>query len=854
MKIYTYLQYDWLRKFTHLSAIWLVLYSMKKYINERSCNAFCSQLQFLNPSHIKVKMSQDQNELDRAIDSIVQAGMEDQPFDLETFFAPLPDTIIQLWEAEDARQAQLDAEEHQRWPTHTTIWPGRNLHTPVLMIPSESISMPYENIIAPLDDGFTNFMPQVELPSEESSTIIPPEEPIAAVQENIRAIAISPKDVATVPNTIIPPRKTRAECLAQRRPKRKTRAECLEEVRIKRGRRAGGDVSQFQDADNGWLCEAAAKASEAMNSEDDDWLVAAAVECEPAILPPVPVIAGLVADTEHGADAVVAGQRMRLEAEAEAVVVANHIDEVIEAVVGRRIEQRGGALDRTAPNVSYCDICNRRIRYCERDRHMQDFHGLHVCNRCGARSNSRAEFAEHKRICPQRPFAHYLPDSNYFFVFINEALDGSILNYACHPKRVSTDLAVCMTEFSNYATKILARFVIDGNLKFNTFVKVTFYKALSPDVTIQAHFNKGRKNGLHMIRNLQDVATNLEFEIQALTDWVEYYANRASNWLVQSIDLVELTVHKPEELAGGCERKVSIPKNVSARSILNLLYAPSNQCFKFVVLAALHYKEIENRERRYSANTYMTYENECDFSGLAFPVKAYDIAIFEHQNPQIAVYAHQHVNNKSKCLYKSIQPEAEKNIHLFLHDNHWMPITHLSGFYREGRASKYYICERCIKSFCSPKLYRAHVDEPCRGDRAVQRETIPENAELKFTDFEKCTSVPYVMYADIEAVLSELEPVEGANTIKTHAHLPAAIGNMMIMIHDGKEYHEKYVEHVGPDCIVQFIDYIEEMCCKIDSWERQFYTRCEADRTEYDKIVFAGATTCYICEAFFTAC
>src|SRR5277367_7178079 len=102
-------------------------------------------------------------------------------------------------------------------PTHeyTTIWPGRNLHTPVLEIPSvESIVMPYENIIAPvamLDNGFVNLwadhMPQVEAPSEEPiavalivapvSTIIPPEEPISAAQENIiavPAIAITSKD------------------------------------------------------------------------------------------------------------------------------------------------------------------------------------------------------------------------------------------------------------------------------------------------------------------------------------------------------------------------------------------------------------------------------------------------------------------------------------------------------------------------------------------------------------------------------------------------------------------------------------------------------------------------------------
>ena len=120
--------------------------------------------------------------------------------------------------------------------------------------------------------------------------------------------------------------------------------------------------------------------------------------------------------------------------------------------------------------------------------------------------------------CAQRPFVYYLPDSPYFNVHINEALDGSIINYVCQPKEVVNDLATCMVEFSNYATQILVRFINDGNLKFNTFAKATFYKALNPDVTIQAHFNKGLKNALHMIRNACDMRANLEFEIQALSD------------------------------------------------------------------------------------------------------------------------------------------------------------------------------------------------------------------------------------------------------------------------------------------------------------------------------------------------
>src|SRR5277367_6156905 len=120
-------------------------------------------------------MCQDnsQHELDRAIASIVQAGMEDQPFDLEAFFAPLPDSIIAVWDAEEARQARLDAEEQQLRLDNgfTNLWAGRNLHTPILELPSEEpIAIPQENIIA-----------------APVSTIIPSEGSIALPQENIIA-------------------------------------------------------------------------------------------------------------------------------------------------------------------------------------------------------------------------------------------------------------------------------------------------------------------------------------------------------------------------------------------------------------------------------------------------------------------------------------------------------------------------------------------------------------------------------------------------------------------------------------------------------------------------------------------
>src|SRR5277367_3871964 len=97
-------------------------------------------------------MSQDlsQQELDRAIASIVQAGAEDQPFDLEAFFAPLPDTIINVWDAEEARQARIDEEERQLRLDNgfNNLWAGRQLHTPVLEVPAEEPIVPNEEVIA----------------------------------------------------------------------------------------------------------------------------------------------------------------------------------------------------------------------------------------------------------------------------------------------------------------------------------------------------------------------------------------------------------------------------------------------------------------------------------------------------------------------------------------------------------------------------------------------------------------------------------------------------------------------------------------------------------------------------------
>ena len=59
------------------------------------------------------------------------------------------------------------------------------------------------------------------------------------------------------------------------------------------------------------------------------------------------------------------------------------------------------------------------------------------------------------------------------------------------------------------------------------------------------------------------------------------------------------------------------------------------ECFKWAVIEALHHEEIKHHPERISL--LRTYENQCNWKGLGFPVSIRKIDKFEKNNPGIAV-------------------------------------------------------------------------------------------------------------------------------------------------------------------------------------------------------------------------
>ena len=120
-----------------------------------------------------------------------------------------------------------------------------------------------------------------------------------------------------------------------------------------------------------------------------------------------------------------------------------------------------------------------------------------------------------------------------------------------------------------------------------------------------------------------------------------------------------------------------------------------------------------------------------------------------------------------------------------------------------------------------------------------------------FNDHEKTVDHPLVMYADIEAILTQHTDNKGEYTTLTHKHIPVAIGSMVIGDPSCRgELHQKYVQFTGREWMSEFIDYLEKICMLIKEWNDEGDYRVAAHRTAEAKRAFDKATRCYMCKYF----
>jgi hypothetical protein len=229
--------------------------------------------------------------------------------------------------------------------------------------------------------------------------------------------------------------------------------------------------------------------------------------------------------------------------------------------------------------------------------------------------------------------------------------------------------------------------------------------------------------------------TQLKFT-QKLEEWIQ----NTSKAQLKSINFLDAIMVKYNSLRHYIGRGGDLPIELRYQNGLMNVKNTDEQCFKYAILALLHYDDLNQNRRR--PQKYERWMNDLNFDDISFPVKVIEITKFERQNPFLAVNILQW---SRKFPYPRVLRPISKesmnnpslqvlNILLLIDTSHYVAITNLDRFLnscRREHSHSMYHCPRCLQPFSSSIRRSEHL---CSS--SVQAYEMPKEKNYKFINWQ----------------------------------------------------------------------------------------------------------------------
>ena len=208
------------------------------------------------------------------------------------------------------------------------------------------------------------------------------------------------------------------------------------------------------------------------------------------------------------------------------------------------------------------------------------------------------------------------------------------------------------------------------------------------------------------------------------------------------------------------------------------------------------------------------YVENLDYSGIEFPVEVKQCNKLDKQN-SIRINVFSYENKKPFPIYVS-KEKYENCLNLLLITNdektHYVLIKDFNRFmYNQTKhKSKKHFCMFCLQHFTSEKILNNH-KENCIEINGTQAIKMPDKSNniLKFNNFHKQLPVPFVIYADFEALTekgSGCKPnTEKSFTQEYQKHNDCGYGYKVVCCYDDK-YTKKINIYRGPKAVYKFME------------------------------------------------
>lgn len=368
------------------------------------------------------------------------------------------------------------------------------------------------------------------------------------------------------------------------------------------------------------------------------------------------------------------------------------------------------------------------------------------------------------------------------------------------------------------------------------------------------------------------------FSIDSLTDLLELYfehifkiilkkmeefQERDSGWALLEIWFLKININKYNPISVGFSTYVELPSFIKkTKSVINIKNNDA-YCFLWSVVCALYPCKSDKQKNRTGA--YPHFSKVLKYDGIDFPIQLKSIPKFEELNKlSINLFSVDEHEKEVLPLYNS-KMKFEKRIHLLLLCNsnynvdtplekcifHFAYIKNLSRLISKQSGNvrnKKYFCDICLNHFSSAFFLARH-----KEDCSVLNETKmipPKEKILKFKNFKHKLMVPFVIYADLEAILVKCKKTSFSKTDSKRKpyqkHEAFSIAYYLKCSYN--DSLSKFNLYTGVDCITWFVEQLEKISDEIkyilDNPEKMVFT-------DEDLLNFNASESCHICEKIF---
>ena len=401
------------------------------------------------------------------------------------------------------------------------------------------------------------------------------------------------------------------------------------------------------------------------------------------------------------------------------------------------------------------------------------------------------------------------------------------------------------------------RLVIENNLlkiltemkglKFNEVLKITFKKQVGDEPIEKTAYFNGK---VQLVANEIEIAESLQITQEQIVNMIQQWISEGSGWTIQSVDSHFINVVEYSPLKGSSY--IPLPKELrnSAKGLINMKNK-DNECFRWCHIRHLN---PQDKNPQMIKKTDKQYVEKLDYTGIEFPVTVKQYKRIEKQN-SINVNVFGYELKQPYPIYIS-KEKYQDHMELLLitkgENKHYVLIKDFNKFmYNQTKHEhRKHFCMHCLQCFSREDVLTEHIPN-CIAINGVQGVKMPEEGdEVHFRNHHKQLPVPFVIYADFEAITEKVDSCQPSDkksyTEAYQKHTDCGYGYKVVCCYDD-EYSKPVQVFRGENAVYKFMEnMLEEVDWCKSIMEEQFNKPLVM--TEENEIDFQKATKCHICD------